>query len=127
MRLLITLRDTQGYHLAKLKSLPPIPSTFYSPLGPLKVTLSDTLASEGDVLGLCRYNERELLIDHNQPPISKWATFWHENFHMFLYDTGLHNQLASEEDEETFCDAFGTYMTGVMLQGYLEVPVENTK
>ena len=97
-----------------------LPSTVPALLTPYSVTLRDDLVSSSNVLGTTRYASRSIELDSSLSPELAWATFWHEFFHVFLFDTGLHN-LLKDNLQEAFCDAFGSFMTKAQKEGWLVV------
>lgn len=105
-------------------ALPKIPSEIPSHLGPVAVTLDPDLMASEDCYGKTVYATREVVLQADMSPTTAWVTYWHEALHVFLFDSGLANNLKPEL-QETFCDSFGTWMTMAMQQGYFEFPVED--
>lgn len=86
------------------------------------MTLDPDLIETEDCFGKTKFAHREIVIQSGMKPETSWVTLWHEAFHVFLFDSGLSNHL-NLEVQETFCDAFGLWMTSAMQQGYLEFPI----
>jgi len=79
------------------------------------------MLANADLAGITDHGIKEVLIDPcEETEKIRFQVFWHEFFHVFLFETGLHN-LLSDKEEETFCDAFGAYLTKLMEQGFLQV------
>ncbi len=100
--------------------LPPIPSTAFSPLGPVSVVLvADLTNHDGEcALGIWCPEERAIKLRPELHPVTAWATLWHEIGHVWFWDSGTG---LSEEDEERACDALSAQMVALMLFGGLAI------
>jgi hypothetical protein len=103
-------------------TLPPLPATFFSTLGPLAVgplTVDPVRAEE--LFGRFLPAERRVEIGVGMHGVACWATLWHEAMHAALVDSGADNML-TEQQSEVVCDAVSAYLTAMMLAGQLTVP-----
>jgi hypothetical protein len=103
-----------------MKSLPKLPRTAFSLLGPVKVSLfSKKKADKLGACGLYDYCARIIKIRPGMNRTSEWVTLWHESVHIALMDAGVHGNTLTKEQEEAVCDAVGTYLTAMMQAGRL--------
>lgn len=99
-------------------TLPPIPKSVPSLLGPVAVSIvADIPSPEPDRtrFGEWSYIERRIRIKRDIPLIVQWATLYHEIMHMWLEDTGVNNGMDAELVER-ICDAAGTNRANELLQ-----------
>ncbi len=100
-------------------SVPPIPDTVYSILGPIPVVLVANLEdSDGEpLLGKWEPEKRRILLCANVHPITSLVTLWHERVHQMLWDSGAG---LDQEDEERVCDAISPAIVAELLNGTME-------
>ena len=102
----------------KRKTLPPIPATLPSILGPVPVARVAGLrnASGEECLGIWRGDERDVRLrtDAEMALTQAWQTYWHEWAHIVLSDGAVHPEL-TEAMIERICDAFGNARTRELL------------
>lgn len=87
-------------------TLPPIPASVPSPLGPVPVLIVENLHEKHqreDCLGYFNPVSRTVEIDPEAVLVVQWHTYYHEAMHVALWDAGLNNVL-SEEQIEQVCD-----------------------
>jgi hypothetical protein len=105
-----------------MKKLPPLPDEAFSTLGPVSVSyMSMKKAQKQGLCGVYDYTTREIKIRPEMDRRSEWVTFWHEVAHLVLMDAGAHGNTLTKEQEEVVCDAIGTHLTAMMLDGSLVV------
>lgn len=97
-------------------TLPEIPISVHSPIGPVPVEEVPDLKDEtgDDCLGIWNYGERKIKLRPGQPPVTMWQTLIHEKVHMWLSDSGVSGFL-TEKQEEAICDALSTALLAEML------------
>lgn len=100
-------------------SLPPIPQTVPSMLGPVPIVWVDSLRNtEGRALyGGWSGSRRTIYLrsDLKANPTHAHLVLRHEVCHVILEDFGLSNLLAPET-EQALCDGFATYAVAELLQ-----------
>ena len=95
------------------RTLPPLPTTWRSPQGPVRVSLVAVVdratpqTAEEFTLGSWFLAKRLIQIQRDLPLSVQWSTFYHEQMHALLDDSGVAN-LLSGEMKEAICDAYGT-------------------
>lgn len=93
------------------RTLPPLPSSVHSALGPIPVELVKELFDEkGEPcsdLGEIDYHSRRIRIVKKLDRVQAHHTLRHEWVHGVLFDSGLHNILP-EALEEQICDVIAT-------------------
>lgn len=100
-------------------TLPPIPKSFFSSLGPLDVKpLSERQSRK--MCGKFSFVKRMISIAMKMHLKSQWMTLWHEATHCALADSGSNNVLTHEQ-AEAVCDAVGNYLAAMMEAGWLTV------
>lgn len=89
---------------------------------PYKVSLEKDLIQSKNAFGMTNSLTRQVTLDKSllESESILWATFWHEVFHVFLFESGLDNLLKGPV-KESLCDAFGTYMTKAMEEGFIKL------
>ena len=108
--------------------LPKIPKTFFSALGPIAVRfLSKRKARKFGVCGRFKYIARRIELSPEMHITAQWVTLWHEAIHSAMTDAGAHGNTLTKEQEEVVCDAVGTYLTAMMLNGSLTVTSHRNK
>lgn len=106
--------------MAPLKRMPPLPSEVHSSLGPLPVSLSDTLSEKEGAVGIVDLRTRSIRIDSGCNGEARWQTLFHELTHVALYDGGATDALTREQ-EELVCNAVGSFLAAMMKAGKLKV------
>lgn len=99
-----------------MKTLPPLPTSIPSPLGPVRVRLVSKIVGAEDEIVMGKYSltKREIKISKKGSPLVRWHVLYHEQAHVTLCDAGLHNVLG-EEQQEVICDVFATARVVEML------------
>jgi len=94
---------------------PAIPSTVYSALGPVPVTIvADLVDGDGEALmGLWLPESRTIQLRAGMNPIATFATLLHERVHQILWDSGA--KPLDEDEEERICDAISTALVAEMI------------
>lgn len=108
--------------------LPKIPARVYSALGPIGV--SYLTPKKARKLGLCgryEFTTRSIQLNPGMVLESEWVTLWHEIMHVALMDAGVSRNALTKEQEEVVCDAVGSFLTGMMLNGSLKVTSLGTR
>lgn len=86
--------------------LPPIPDVVGAVLGPIPVTLCETIENDGvECNGLWLPDERAIQIRSGLSLTERWWTLHHEVTHAILHDLGVS---LPDEDEEHVCNALAT-------------------
>ena len=95
-------------------TLPPIPTTVPSQLGPIPVVFVDDLESKDDELcfGLWCTLTRTIKIRTGLPINVQWQVLVHEQIHQILFDGGLK---LDEEREEIVCDLIASARVAELL------------
>lgn len=105
------------------ESLPPIPATIGSQLGPVSIVLQDSLMNEdGRVLlgGFMPANRTIYLSSKIKDRLVLWQIIYHEDCHVVLWDTGLRNFFngpGGEKMADALCDAFATARVAELVHG----------
>jgi hypothetical protein len=85
-----------------------IPKVVQGLAGPIAVVVANSdINGEPDCLGLATYRTRTIQVRQCADESVMWTNFWHEVAHFALYDSGLHNRI-TEEEQEQLCDLFGS-------------------
>ena len=97
------------------KSVPEIPATVYSILGPIPVEVVPELVSaDGDpLLGKWVPEDRVIKLRGDVSPLTMYVTLWHESIHAWLWDAGT--MPGEEETEERICDSLSSAIVGALL------------
>jgi hypothetical protein len=107
-------------------TLPPLPSTTFSLLGDVDVArlpagyVDEDIPHDKQLFGRHKSAARVIEVSSDLSSVEEWKTLWHEVGHLVLFDCGTTN-LLTEKQEESVCDAFGTFLTGMMLAGRLSL------
>ena len=103
-----------------MKHAPKLPTSLWSPLGPVKVVivehlrpLSKDAPDDIDDFGSFEPKTRTIEILKDLDPWAQWQALRHEWMHMVIFDAGYHNTL-SPELQEGLCDLVGTAMAADM-------------
>lgn len=87
-------------------SLPPLPTTVPSALGPVTVTLvPDLVAEKEKVWGVWWVGRRTIEIEQRAPRAMQWLVLYHELCHV-MYDASGLAYLTPAAHQEATCDAF---------------------
>lgn len=99
---------------ARVKPLPPKPTTLPSVLGPVSLEYVKELRDKNGVscLGIWCSDERHVRLEAEMSAMTTWHTFWHEWVHIALWDGGVKLR---KDDEERVCDAIATARVREML------------
>jgi hypothetical protein len=97
-------------------TLPPLPKTIPSQLGPVRVKLVKRVGKKGKLMGRYSMEKRVIEVCSRASRRMQWQTLYHEWMHMVLMDVGLHNVLGLEQ-QEVLCDTVGTARVAEMLAG----------
>lgn len=107
----------------KQKLPPPLPTSLWSPLGPVPVRVVERLQplskeAPSDADDFAQYNPKTRTIEvlAGIEPWAQWQAFRHEWVHMVVFDAGYHNSCA-DELIEGFCDLIGTALVAEMRNG----------
>jgi len=92
-----------------------VPNEIPSLLGPVSVHLVNEVGDE-DNCGDWSHEKREIRIRKSLPHTVIWHTFYHQQMHMILEDSGV-AQLLTKKLDEAICDAFATYRVATTLAG----------
>ncbi len=95
-----------------MKRLPALPTAVHSLLGPIPVTLVKGLDRTHGALGRFVAAERRIEVGVEQCEIQRHHTYYHESFHVMLWDSG--SQL-EEKVEEALCDCYATWKVSELL------------
>lgn len=107
---------------AKKRRLPKLPTEVFSLLGPVPVTIVDTLIETDDALGVTRFQGRLIDIEEDASRETQWQTLAHEMVHIALWDGAAHQQLTNDQ-LELVCDALGTYIAAAVQAGFIKITV----
>lgn len=94
------------------RKLPPVPAAIASRFGPVPVTIEAGLEERRDALGLFEPKRRHVTLEADVCELTRWQTFFHEEFHVALWDGG--SQLGKEQ-EEFVCDLYAALRVAEML------------
>jgi hypothetical protein len=109
-------------------TLPSIPKSVYSALGPLTVGfMSKKRAKKLGLVGFFEFTRRRIKIASGMTRNAEWETLWHEIIHCALTDSGARGNVLTKVQEEVVCDALGTHLTAMMLDGSLTVTSPGTR
>lgn len=100
--------------MPRKKALPALPKSIDSLMGPVEVRLVENL-DNGKCLGRFLSSERVIEIEQTCNKTQQWHTFFHEQLHLILWDTG--GQL-SKKAEEHVADAYATWRTRELLKAF---------
>ena len=96
-------------------SLPELPSSVFTHLGPMPVTRVDVVDEEKN-RGECDLSHRTIKVLADLATIVAWQTLGHELAHAIIGDAGLDTVLTNKQTEMT-CDAFGTWLAAAVASG----------
>lgn len=98
-----------------MKSVPEIPATVHSILGPVTVEIVSELESdEGEaLLGRWVPEDRVIKLRGDVSPLTMYVTLWHECIHCWLWDAGAMPK--DEDEEEQVCDSLSSAIVGSLL------------
>jgi hypothetical protein len=98
-------------------TIPSIPATVFSMLGPVPVVMVDDLTSEDDepLLGKWVPEQRCILLRANVHPLTTYVTLQHEKLHCWLWDAGA--MPTEESEEERVCDSIAATLAAEFLSG----------
>lgn len=95
--------------------IPRIPRQINTMLGMVTILRVKSVDKE-DSLGECNFDLRTITLKKKLELRRAWHTLFHEQFHMLLFDSGLHNSLDPKSNvEETLCDAYATQRVSDMI------------
>jgi hypothetical protein len=97
-----------------------IPNAVWSALGPVVVQGEAGMhkAEKDPAFGDWQAISRTIRIDTDACAATQIATLFHEMCHVALWDAGV---VVTDEQEESICDAIGTYFGAAMLNGYVKL------
>jgi Zn-dependent peptidase ImmA (M78 family) len=115
-----TLTTGRGRSVARTKAsrTPRLPKEIHTSIGSIPVTECDKLTEEKGAFGLFDFQSRVIKIDSGASPELKMQTLFHELTHAALWDSGCTNNL-TEKQEESVCDALGTFLAAMVQHGSL--------
>lgn len=94
---------------------PRLPKTINTMLGPVKILRAKKIDEE-DSMGECDFDLRTVTVKKKLELLRAWHTLFHEQCHMLLFDSGVHNALDPKSNvEETICDAYATQRVSDMI------------
>lgn len=101
------------------RTLPPLPKTVHSALGPIPVklvkVLKDSNGNDSADMGEINYHAREIRVVKGLDRTQAHHTLRHEWLHAVLLDSGLTNVLAKIDGlEEQLCDVIATAIVAEM-------------
>lgn len=96
-----------------------LPSVLKGLLGDLKVSLEGPI-DDGESFGEASFRDRIIRVDGTLDPDARVQTFFHEVVHYALWDSGVHNVLP-KKNEEAVCDALGSFLAQLALNGQLKL------
>jgi hypothetical protein len=102
------------------KQPPPLPSSLWSPLGPVPVRIVERLRpmskdapDDVDDFGGFEPKTRVIEVLKDLEPWAQWQALRHEWVHMVIYDAGVHNAFTGDQIE-CLCDLIGTALAAEM-------------
>lgn len=93
-------------------TLPPIPATMPSALGPAPVVLVDSFPGEPGLLAKVDFVTRRVSIRRDLSREGQWQAYWHESVHLTLFDA---TASIPDEYEERVADAIANQRVREML------------
>lgn len=92
---------------AKRRRWPRLPHTTESAAGQIDIHIVKTPGDDENVMGMFDPVNRVIYIKKSLRGDQKWLTLYHELSHAALWDSGAHNLLPGDL-EENICDAIAT-------------------
>jgi hypothetical protein len=96
-----------------------LPTVLKALLGDLKVAQEASIDG-GESFGEASFRDRVIRVDATLDPNAQAQTFFHECVHYALWDSGVHNVL-DRDKEEAVCDAVGSFLAKLALNGQLKL------
>ena len=100
------------------RTLPPIPTSITSQLGPVPVEMVDVIrVSDADsttLVGAFDSWNRKIYIRKDLTFVQQWQIFFHESAHVWLHDSGL-SEIMPSKVANAICDAFGSAQVAALL------------